>query len=738
MERNRFELALSLLRPDQWYEFERLAAEFLVAEFPNLRTTATSSGDRGRDGYLFTAEGDSKTVFQYSLAQEWKPKITKTLNRVPEHFPDMEVLTYVTNQKIGASADQLRGTVRTERGAVLDIRDGTWFAERVSTTPERELAAERICRLTVDPLLEADGIIPRKAKALTTIENKTALVHLGLQLEDDNRSKGLTRLAYEAIARGILRDTDSEHRMPRTEIHAQAVELLSNHPALAVTQRVDRALADLDKRFIRSWRAQDEFCLTRDERLRLDSELLQLEVRDKSLDNEIRTIVNKHLDSAGVEALEVLGSFNRDTLCDYVRGTLERALLERGEVFAETVIEERLRALDDDLLERTAVQVIRGEGVRDTKRGAVLSALCASAASDVLTSDNPAVASYVRSLAETYTVFSFLRATPDIQKVVRKFFQSGDIWLDTTVVLPLFAETARVEDQRRVTHLLSTAIEAGLSLHVTPGVVEEVERHMNRALTCARFDAGRWEGRVPYLLTAYTLEGRPTAAFPSWLENFRGDYCPEDDLSEYLRDEFSITTVPLDAEMAQVSDELRIAVQEIWFEAHDYRRANTTAIVIDQDTIHRLVEHDVENYLGVVQRRRTESRSEIGYTSWWLTLDHVAYTVLDKLDRPLARLVKAPPIMSPDFLASYLAVSPTRDRTQDASLALPMIVDACSLELVPPEFIAAADEIRGRLVGLPESVIHRKTRDELDRARHRMGPLTAEGIRAFERLYAGA
>lgn len=56
--------------------------------------------------------------------------------------------------------------------------------------------------------------------------------------------------------------------------------------------------------------------------------------------------------------------------------------------------------------------------------------------------------------------------------------------------------------------------------------------------------------------------------------------------------------------------ELRAAVQEIWHEAREKRRRSGPR-ELDAITIQRLVAHDVENYLGVIGRRATETASDL-------------------------------------------------------------------------------------------------------------------------------
>jgi hypothetical protein len=70
----------------------------------------------------------------------------------------------------------------------------------------------------------------------------------------------------------------------------------------------------------------------------------------------------------------------------------------------------------------------------------------------------------------------------------------------------------------------------GLRLRVTPGVLEEVERHMNRSVACWR-GSSPWQGKTPFLFGVYTASGRPPSAFASWIEQFAVKY----DLSMILR-----------------------------------------------------------------------------------------------------------------------------------------------------------------------------------------------------------
>lgn len=197
MKPQRFELALERLQPAQWKRFEEFASEFLSSEFPNLRTMASPSGDRGRDAELFSPHDDPSVLLQYSVAVNCEAKIKKTVKRIKSEFPDANVLIYVTSQTIGADADDLKKKLRKDENLFLDVRDRNWFIERLHSSQQRELAAEKLARDIVDPYLMSREVLSRKATALTSLESQAAFLYLGLQWEDDTREKGLTKLCFE-------------------------------------------------------------------------------------------------------------------------------------------------------------------------------------------------------------------------------------------------------------------------------------------------------------------------------------------------------------------------------------------------------------------------------------------------------------------------------------------------------------------------------------------------------------
>jgi hypothetical protein len=638
-------------------------------------------------------------------------------------IPHALVLIYVTNQVIGAEADDLKKTLRTKYGLSLDVRDRHWFLDRVLGSTSRQQAAEELARVIVDPYLSSVGVGPHVQAELSSSEAIAAVTFLGLQWQDDTREKGLTKLAFEALLRAALVNTDSQNRVRRSVVYERVESLLPGHNAAQIRPLVDGALLRLEKHTIKHWQKDDEFCLAHDEVQRFEQFRVEAALAESNLIASVHKIVNNLLSAKNVADTYV------PEMTRVARAATDAVLFERSQAFAMAVQTGALAALADaDFTNTITAEVAKATLPKVPKVDWVtLLRLCVR---DVLISEDPIIQKYLRSLVDSYTLLAFLKQTPDVQGAVEKMFSHGMLWLDATVVLPLLADTltASEGEKGRFTRMIDAARDAGLNLFVTPGVIEEVERHMNRALTCVRRDSGQWVGQIPYLLERYIESGRAFASFPTWLENFRGGVRPLQDLAVYLHEEFGIEERSLEAECDATPIELRMALQQIWYDRYE-RRRERYGTQLDEMAVTRLVSHDVECYAGVAQLRSKERASPFGYSAWWLTVDRHAFDLKARLQTLMTTVPPDSPVMSADFLVNYLAFGPVRQRVPKAQESqLPLLMVLGSAARLTPDLIVEAERVRLELKDLPERVIRRQVRDHLDRARSRIGPIATLGM----------
>lgn len=722
MHSDRFRLALRELKPSDWERFEQLASVFLAADFSALRTLAAPSGDSGRDGVIFAPTGDSHVAIQYSVAEDWRKKIRSTVKRLEDLDADIRILIYVTNQRIGADADALKSELLVQKGLVVDVRDSSWFLERGEADDARAGAAEKLAAVIVDPFLATEGV-KRAGQALTNGESRAGLLYLTLQWEDDSREKGLTKLSYEALVKAALRDTTSERRLPRAAVQGAVALMIPTQSREVVNQHVDSALARMTKRLIRHWPKEDEFCLTFEEHQRLQERLASLRLAGDDFDTVVIETLSEQADALGYDRSEICAALGATA-----RELVEKVLLARGELFAQAVVTGDLSRLDVRSVRDDVVAHIGGHGTSGIAGDVV--GLLTSTVERVILEGPEGMQRYLRRFADSYTLLAFMRETPDVQDAVTKMFSRGEIWLDTTILLPLMAETLLEPEQRRFADLMRAATESGIELRVTSGVLEEVERHINRCRACLNTASARWIGRIPFLLSSFLSAGQPSSGFDSWIEIFAGRARPIDDIADYFKDTFGVVVKDLEEHADKANAELRGAVQEVWHAAHERRRGAGGA-EIDAITLQRLVAHDVENYVGVIERRASERASPLGYTSWFLSLDPTAFAVREVLRDQLKERTPDSPVLSADFLANYLALGPSRRRlSKDAEQKLPVLLRG--LDDLPQELLELADKARAAAAGLADRLIVRRVRDELDRAKRRQGTIAKEGIRGVE------
>jgi hypothetical protein len=726
--RDRLRLALERLTPGQWQLFETFASSFLADVYTNLVTVASGLGDKGRDAQLWQPKADPSVLLQYSVASDWTDKVVSTARTLKDNFPDVSALVYVTNHAIPTSdRDALTKRIRTEYQLFLDFVDQGWFLDRIHRDLATECAAEDLARVVVDPLLASEGVIENKAQALTVAEEQAAFVYLNLQRQDDNE-KGLTKTAFDALVRAALRNTSTEGaHLARQQIYDRIAGLIPGHELSELKRHIDGSLRRLDRSAVRHWQKDDEFCLTHEERVRLSGRLASLE----SLDIDLRTELAERVHAAS-ESLHIVPRFDSTDVALRVRRVVEHLLLDKGEAFVRAMRGDSLPPVTNDEIKELAIRELAEHGEITKLRGDGV-ALLVQVASEVLTDPRPEIRRYLRLLADSYTLFAFLRATPDVQSAVVKLFSQGEVWLDTNVVLRLMAEDLLDNDERQFTLLLRAVRDAGIRLYVTPGVVEELDANTFKALLYARdgYD-GPWRGAVPFLYTAFVWSGNPPAAFASWLDRFRGARQPQDDIAAYLSEEFRIEVHGFADDAPEPPDELRRVVEEVWREMHVERRNKEE---MDEESYERLVAHDVENFLGVLQRRKRQRDSPVGYTSWWLTLDRRAFKVRARIAERLERRAPDSPVLSPDFLSEYLAVTPLRAQLRRRWMdELPAtMVDVAALDAVPQELVALAAEIRESMQDLPPRVVRRHIRDMLNVARARLGEVGEAGWLGVEK-----
>ncbi|MFT8700313.1 MAG: hypothetical protein ABF802_04865 [Acetobacter orientalis] len=702
ISRERFELALDQLK--NWEKFEHLASIFLVSDFSNFRTVASSNGDLGRDGELFCAGNNNKILFQFSIQETWSSKLKLTLSRIEENFPEINTLIYVTNKEIGAKADKIKGEFR-EKGFFLDVMDKNWFLERANTDNNRSSAAEALAKLIVDPLLSEKNLFNHNQTSLDRQERRTAFVFLEMQREDGDDGQNLTKLAFDALVKASLHDTDSNKRKTFKEIHNYIEISLPRHSSEKLKPFIISSLERQikKKKTIKFHTKDNTYHISHEEKERIREKSIKIVKRRVDFENEI-----KEISSSSNTVIT-----NIDLFTSSVKEIIEKYFLKCGEEFAESIYREKDIPIKDDLkqitMQNTKRNIIKGKNSVDFTFGVVNS---------ILSRPSLSTFEYLKMMSDGYTLMSFLSETPDVQKVTNKLFSYGNIWLDTTVILPLFAEQNYPENQRPFTEIFDQLKNTGIKLYVTDGVIREIDAHLNMCLQCSR--SAKWSGDLPYVYGAYILYGSSPMNFGKWLDHIKGEFGPEDDIIEYLS-EFGIEKEnPICSD--KIPSDVVTEIKRYWEQVQDQRRKTHSNIYSDKAAM--LARHDAENCLTVLSERLNEPRRPVfGYQSWWLTLDSAAFKIKQEIDSEISKKIPHSPVMSLDFLIKYLSFGPVRNKIISQDTNISRIFSPDLYEHLPRELVEIAQKIRNESYGMEERVIQRKIRDALDQEKAKIGDI---------------
>lgn len=716
MNRQLFELALDKLRSSDWEYFEELSSKFLASDFSSLRTMANPSGDGGRDSELFKSDDAHRVAIQYSVSEDWNEKIKKTLKRLEEKFNDITVLIYMSNQTIGAKGDEIK-KASLKKGVSLDIRDKNWFLERFDSNDSKYQAAKEITDIIARPFLASEGIIEKRRPALSSTESKAALTYLGMQWEDEKTDKGLTKIAYESLVRAALRDSCSEKRISREKIYERIFKYMPSTIEGDIKKYVDSALTRLSKKTIKHWSNLDEYCLSFEEIERLNQKLAESEKEECEFSGEIVRLVKNET------ATQNLCEESIEEIAERISKIIDIFLIKSGESFVSSVLSGSVNMSNPSLLKDIIFEDISSTKTK-FKYTPQFPDIGINVASRLLSSKKDSVKFHLKKISDAYTLFSFLRETPDIQKVTTKIFSYAKIWLDTTIILPLFVDALEPnEEERRYSKIINALTESGVELRVTEGVIQEVLHHIRVSETCSRSYSREWEGRIPFLYFNYIELGYSPANFSLAMEKFRGDSRPVDDIGDYLSSSLGIRVESLNKVAQSVDEDLRFSIERLWRNAHESRRNGSNGKG-DQNITDTLIKHDVECYVGVIGLRNKESVTELGYKHWLMTIDSLAWKIRDQIKTEFPNAPNSP-LISFDFLSSYLSFGPLRSKlTRTHEQLLPIFLDLNLSDSMPKELIEIASEVRKNNEGIDEHLVRRKVRDACDKMRGRFGNIT--------------
>jgi hypothetical protein len=720
IERQRLQLALELLGPDNGTDFEQFGNSFIASEFNNLRPIA-GMHDGARDAFLYSSIALPHVFVQHSVQKNWEQKIRNTVSDLRKNGHDVRELIYCSPKDIQRDADKIKATMRTQ-GVSLDIRDINYFVTMANTTRARVAASEELAQKFVNPVLAERRLIESTGVLLTTEEEQLAAAYLQIALEDKDPSKELPKFAYESLVMYVLRNSSASHALSRSDIVTGVGRFITQEDDLAFKTKLEGTMERMLKRKVIKKIAQaDSFYLRSSYRLQLADRVSALVINTSEILREIEDRVKLAHTELKINYVVPHQDVAQDVLkvCD-------RFMFDRGKAAAEALAKGQYFRLDtlaflDEITSYITNAPKDFASLQSLSREHFLDIVPPVVESVLVTPSIP-LRKRLTCAVDAYCLLFVLREAPDVQAAITKVLGQATCLTDTSVIVRCMAEELLPDTDRRMTNLLRAAQNAGVRLVIDEDFLKEIHKHIqfnrlsfrNQTLNRIR-SLGRQSAELvePPLISAYlaATDNVSQQGFDDFLDRFVGKADPERDLIEYLK-------YNLDIEYCDFREVMQtVTAQELDELCEKWEKAKPNRPHIDESTKQLLVRNDARALLAIEKLRAKEKAAEssqYGHAWWWLTLGTTSY----RMDH-LRRNGKGDSYcMSPDFFARYLSMraKPAAEKTEQSSL-LPLTIEIAGLGLVPDELRDQAAAALAELKESPPYLQRRKLRELANRAK---------------------
>jgi len=611
------------------------------------------------------------------------------------------------------------------RGISLDLRDREYLLACANSSADNSRLCEQFARTYADPVVARESIENDTALLLDDAEERTALVYLELMLQDKYSEMALTKFSFEALVIFSLRNSTVKSLFTKDQIVSQIVKTFPCQNRERVDSLVISALDQLtNKGVVKLTPGSASYCLNAQEKILLDDASVRFALEKIHLREEIATIVRRIGRTEGIDY-----EYDSDALASDIILILNYYFGIQGQHTAKGLLSNqeyrRPFSTTEELTEK-AVQVQKKalNGLRTLSSEQYFD-IVPLAIEQVINSPTAITRNYFRRCADGYMITFFLQENPDVQKVVSKLIHAGRMIVDTSYLIPCFAEISLNKSEQRHTSLLKAANEFGMKLIITQDILNELLSHLRRvrhvhsqssSASDAQFDSSVNSNFDLALLRAFKrakLEGRINS-LEEYLHNFVGDDDPRVDMIESVKALYGIDFLGLSDEYQKLDNSLIEKVVSIW------KKARTRRHDLDEQTFDLLIRHDVKAYMPVQNMRGSErTEHSYGYGTWWLTLDRTAFKIHKQIqDVAGDAITPVTSCMGPDFLLRYLSVVPQpKDKAKYFAETLPLTVDLAGMGLIPSEFCEQIHKALKSHENLAPFVQRRQVRNLLNRAR---------------------
>lgn len=626
--------------------------------------------DGGADGMqsqIFERPGEKNGAFyQASIQEDHRAKIRNTVKRIREFGREPRSLFYVTSRVV-STMDKDEEELSTDLDVFIKIRDRKWIAGHINENSQTIAAFETFLRPNIAFLNEVGG-----ATVIRSLENsatRAICVFLGQEAERRRGKDDLLVSVADSLILWALEGTDPDKSifLNRDEMLEKILRVLPSSRQF-IRGVFDHRLETLSQkgnpsgREIRWYRKENKFCLPYETRKvvedeNTEDEFLKLTVLDR-FQSRAREFLKANKSEVDPRQVAVLS--HRAIELTFEKEGLELAAFLSGQSngnYYGTIADQ----VDEALVEAR----LSGDDALSAKEAAL------AALRQAFYSSTEEERIYFGKLSRTYTLLFTLRDDPKIVEYFKTMAANCVLYVGADIIIRALSERYLAESDQMTVNMLRILKNAGSTLILTDGILDEVHSHIkgtdfefrNYYMELEPYvdrDLARHADKI--LIRAYfyakldPLINKGPAGWRSFIEQICGyndlhKNTGRDQIRSYLQEQFGMTFESReDIEQLVDIDEVAALADRIK--------------PIKSDEI--LAINDARQILAVYGKRRMlgeeHTSNPYGYKTWWLTHESRIRQYTGDLVARRGSFY----IMRPEFILNFIALSPTTEEVRNS------------------------------------------------------------------------
>ncbi|UCC79862.1 MAG: hypothetical protein JSW64_00475 [Candidatus Zixiibacteriota bacterium] len=644
-----FEIAIGKI--SDGFIFEKFALPFMGQVLGDSFIPVAGLKDKGIDAFknIYARKSNNKFIYQLSIEKWARSKIEKSIEKLVNNNIDFDMFIYATNKKV-KDIEVITEQLLTVYQKAIRIYDLRWFANNINFSE----GTIKVYYSYVSKYLNEYNLPGRAISIDDHVSDPRLFVFLSQQWDYNKGNYDLLTNLVDTLILYVLEGTDPDKKLFKSidEIKIEISNLIKSDIAKFST-KINERLGVLSKksRKIQFHKKVKGYCLPYQTRLSIQQRnIMDLNAYDNFIESLDKTL-KLHLRKEKIR----VGDCKK-----LIMDTFHSLFYQQGLEFSNFI----LRGVNRDTFEGNIVEIIdrtidKSPVVEKNKEK--VKYVLIDTIRQIVYKGSETQKHYLKRLSNTYMLLFLVQCEPKIVSYFNILASKLKVYVGTSVIIPALSEIFLDQYNRRHWNLLKLSNEAGVSLIVNEGIIEELVVHFRLAKDLY-FNTYRENERyflkdkkAIYLIDEILIRSYFYAKIEGKVENFdhyMNRFINPDltnayeNIIDWLKNTFGISYVSDKSISINIDkEEFESISRFLTIKGKHYKAAEIDAKLVL--TIYALREHYNE----------TDSAGVFGYRTWWLSKDIITQTAVTEI---FGHKYKVNCYLRPDFLNNYLCLTPTR------------------------------------------------------------------------------